>query len=181
MGGTIRLMEGLQRMAPRAGDAAGLLLWLWWTVVARGLPMPGPLVGGLGFVMALLLTGSLLGYQFAQGTQAGAWLGWAGVATVAHGSLLASPGLLAGGLALWGLAVVRCGVLPRVPGLMLVGAGTGLFLMSALAVEFVHSGAGTVGTTWRVLTGLALVVVAAALADLDAHVHDRSSPVRLTL
>jgi len=178
MGGTLRLMGGVQRWAPRAGDAGGLLLWCWWMVLARDLPLPGTARAMLGLAVAALLSVAVLGYQFAQGTAGRAWWGWAGAATLIQGSFLGSPREVAAGLALWGLSVVACGVLPRTPGLMLVGAGTALFLMSAVAVEFVRA-EGMVGAVWRGLTGLALVVVAAALADLDAAVHDRTDPVAL--
>jgi membrane-bound ClpP family serine protease len=85
--------------------------------------------------------------------------------------------LVCAGLALFGVAMVRCGVHPRLPGLLLVSGGAVLLVAQAFAPGFGRAVSGT-SPAWGVLMGLALVAVAGALADLDvlhresaAHAH----------
>jgi hypothetical protein len=163
--GTERLMDRLRRRGPLCGDVGGLLFFVFWMTRARQHSLPL----GLGTVVDLatvaLVLVALLGYQLAQASAPAGWLGWAGVATVALG-FSGSLAMVAAGLMLFGASIVRCGVHPRLPGWLLVGAGWVLVLGVALAPGFGRAWAN-LSPVWSAVMGAALVVVAAALADLD--------------
>jgi hypothetical protein len=116
---------------------------------------------------------AVVGYQLAQGTKARAWIGWAAAATIAAG-FGGSLALVCAGLAMFGLAIVRCGVHPRLPGELLVVGGVVLLFAQALAPGFGRADAGA-SPLWSALMGIALVGVAGAMVDLDT-VHRDGRP-----
>lgn len=173
MAGTERLMDRLKRFGPLCGDVGGLLFFVFWMTRARqgGLPL------GLGALVDLATVGlvlaALLGYQLTQGSSSAAWLGWAGIASVGLG-FGGSLALVCAGLVLFGASIVRCGVHPRLPGWLLVGSGSVLMVSVAFAPGFGRAWAN-LSVTWSAVMGAALVVVAAALADLDVIERARSA------
>jgi len=163
--GTERLMGRLKRRGPVCGDVGGLLFFVFWMTRARQSALP-PGVGVLvDLATVALVLVALLGYQLAQASAPAAWLGWGGVAAVGLG-FGGSLALLSAGLVLFGISIVRCGVHPRLPGWLLAGAGWALMVSVALAPGFGRAWAN-LSIGWSVVMGAALVVVAAALADLD--------------
>jgi hypothetical protein len=171
MGRTDRVAALVRRTTPFLGAVGGLLFFAYWFVRAREVALPTG-VGTLLDVCTIVLLGTaVLGYQLAQGLERGAWVGWAGVAAVLEG-LVSSPPSVCLGLVLLGIAIARCGVHPRVPGLIMAVSGAALF-----ASYFMSSGFGRgyaeVGMLAKGVMGLALVGVAASLADL--LVIDRTS------
>ena len=176
MGGTWRLMGAMQRVGPRAGDAAGLLFFVYWNVRAREL-LPELVTIPLGLLTASLLSVAVVGYQLSQGTARSAWIGWGATAAVVQGSFLGSLTLTCAGLAVWGCAVVRGRALPRVPGLLLVAGASALFVVIFLSPG-VGRGHADLSTPWRLVRGVGLVVVAAALADLDPRTRQEHGAPR---
>jgi hypothetical protein len=129
----------------------------------------------LDLATLLLVTGAVLGYQLLLGTTPSAWIGWAGAAAVGLGFGGSLP-MLCAGLSLFGISIVRCAVYPRLPGFLLIGGGVALMFGWAYAPGFGRADSGpSVG--WGVVMGAALVMVAAALADLD--VLERQSHPRV--
>lgn len=163
--GTERLMERLERVGPLCGDIGGLLFFVFWMTRARQSGVPLGLGALVDLATVALVLVALLGYQFAQSSSTSAWLGWAGIASVALG-FSGSLALVCAGLVLFGASIVRCRVHPRLPGWLIVGAGSVLLVSVAYAPGFGRAWANLSGT-WSVVMGAALVVVAAALADLD--------------
>jgi hypothetical protein len=120
----------------------------------------------------------VLGYQLAQGTTPSAWIGWAGAAAIGMG-FTGSLSLLCAGLALFGLAIVRCRVHPPLPGFLLIAGGVVLFMAQGFAPGFGKAHASP-SPVWGALMGMALVAIAGAMADLDAlHRGEASSEVPL--
>lgn len=169
-------MAMLQRVGPRAGHAGGLLLFLYWNIRARDLGLPWWVTVPLALVTMTLLAAAIVGYQLAQGTARLSWIGWGGAAAVLLGGFGGSLTVLCAGLAVWGYAVVRCDSLPRVPGLLLMTGASTLFVVAFISPGFGRAHADLT-TPWRLLMGAALVIVAAALADLDPRVHGDAAPV----
>ena len=163
--GTERLMDRLKQQGPLCGDVGGLPFFVFWMTRARQTPLPF----GLGVVVDLatvaLVLVALIGYQLAQSSAPSSWLGWSGVAAVGLG-FGGSLALLCAGLVLFGISIVRCGVHPRLPGWLLLGAGWVLMVSVTLAPGFGRQWAN-LSVGWSAAMGAALVVVAAALADLD--------------
>jgi hypothetical protein len=91
-------------------------------------------------------------------------VGGRGVAAVLEG-LVSSPPTLCLGLALVGISIARCGVHPPVPGIIMSVSALALFASYFLSAGF-GRGYGEVGPLAKVVMGLALVGVAASLADL---------------
>jgi hypothetical protein len=171
MGGTWRVMGAMQRIGPRAGDAAGLLFFMYWNVRARDLGLPAFVMVPLTVLTAVLLSAAIVGYQFAQGTAKASWIGWGAAAAVVMGSFMGSLTLTCAGLAVWGYSVVRCRVLPVVPGLLLTAGAAALFVIVFISPGFGRAHAD-LSTPWRLVMGVCLVVVAAAFADLDPRIRE---------
>lgn len=164
MGMTDGLVALLRRTTPSLGVVGGLLFFAYWFVRAREVTLP-PGVGALLDLSTVVLLGTAaLGYQLAQGLEPGAWVGWAGVAAVLEG-LLSSPPMVCLGLALLGISIARCGVHPRVPGIIMAVSALTLFATYFMSAGF-GRGYAEVGLLSKAVMGLALVGVAASLADL---------------
>jgi hypothetical protein len=161
---TDRVVALVRRTTPYMGLVGGLLFFAYWFVRAREVSLP-PLVGPLLDISTVLLLGTaVLGYQLAQGLAPGAWIGWAGVAAVLEG-LVSSPASVCLGLFLLGVSIARCGVHPRVPGIIMATSGMALFLTYFTSSGF-GRGYAEVGLLAKGVMGLALIGVAASLADL---------------
>ena len=163
--GTERLMDRLKRRGPLCGDIGGLLFFVFWMTRARQSPVPFGLGVFVDLATVTLVLVALMGYQLAQSSAPSAWLGWSGVAAVGLGFSGSLP-LICAGLMLFGISIVRCGVHPRLPGWLLLGAGWVLMVSVGLAPGFGRQWAN-LSAGWSAVMGAALVVVAAALADLD--------------
>lgn len=148
----------------------GLLFFAFWMTHARPIALPGILVALLDLAAPALVVIAMLGYQLAQGSAPAAWVGWAGIASIMFG-FAGHWALLCAGFVLFGIAVIRCKVHPRLPGILLVVAGSLLLVVQTWAPVFqrafdnVHPG-------WRALMGVALILVAAAFTDLDVRTRD---------
>lgn len=174
--GTERVMRLLERRGPLLGDAGGLLFFAYWTAQAKPDLLPLGVVVVLDLATAACVGMALLGYQLSQGAASSAWFGWAGLAAVGLG-FGGSLALVSAGLVLFGVSIVRCRVHPPLPGRLLVAAGLTLMASVAWAPGFGRAW-GNLSVGWSVVMGAALVVVAAALADLDvierAEARERS-------
>lgn len=161
---TDRVVELVRRTTPHLGLVGGLLFFAYWFVRAREVALP-PGVGVLLDISTVLLLGTaVLGYQLEQGLEPGAWIGWAGVAAVLEG-LVSSQATVCLGLFLLGVSIARCGVHPRVPGIIMAASGMTLFLTYFLSSGF-GRGYAEAGLLAKGVMGLALVGIAASLADL---------------
>ncbi|WP_270889496.1 hypothetical protein [Pedococcus sp. 5OH_020] len=177
MDGTARMRLQLERFGPVAGDVGGLLFFAFWVTRAHQVAVPAVLEVVV-YVLALAsLIPALVGYQLAQGAASSAWVGWAGIAAMGYG-FAGQWALLCSGLALFGVSVVRCGVHARLPGLLLVAGGSLLLVVQAFAPVFSRSFA-YLNPGWRGLTAVALVLVAAALTDLDVTSRETVRPQRV--
>lgn len=163
--GTERLMGLLERRGPLFGDIGGLLLFAFWMTQARQSGLPAIVAAALHLATMATVMMAVLGYQFAQGSAPSAWLGWAGAATIGLG-FGGALSMVAAGLVLFGISIVRCGVHPKLPGWLLAAAGVVLLWSLALAPGFGRAW-GNLSAGWSLLMAAPLVVVAAALADLD--------------
>lgn len=164
----------LERVGPVAGDAGGLVLLASWMLGTTAAPVPG-IVRALLSLAAMVLVGmSLLGYQLRQADHPRAWLGWGALATALLG-FAGSPFMLSAGIALFGLSVVVTRVHPRVPGLLMLAGGTVLYVVSAFPPSG-GFGDDPASTAVRALTAVGLVLVAGALADLDARLLAQEHP-----
>jgi hypothetical protein len=131
-----------------------------------GSHLPG-LVSAVVWLLAMGLVGSaLLGYQLRQLDSDSAWLGWTGLCVVLVG-FTATMWWVPVGLSLFGLSVVRSKVFPTLPGVLMAVGGWMVLVTSAAAPD---GGAGSSPTAiaWRGAMSVGLVLVAGALADLDA-------------
>ena len=164
MGTTDRVVAAMRRTTPYLGLVGGLLFFAYWFVRAREVPLPSGVGVLLDVSTAVLLGTAVLGYQLAQGLEPGAWVGWAGAAAVLEG-LVSSPPSVCLGLVLLGVSIARCGVHPRVPGIIMAVSAMALFLSYFLSAGF-GRGYAEVGLLANGVMGLALVGVAASLADL---------------
>lgn len=164
MGTTDRVVAFIRRTTPYLGLVGGLVFFAYWFVRAREVPLPAGVGMLLDVATVLLLGTAVLGYQLAQGVVPGAWVGWAGVAAVLEG-LVSSPPSVCLGLVLLGVSIARCGVHPPVPGIIMAVSGFALFVSYFLSAGF-GRGHAEMGMLGRAVTGLALVGVAASLADL---------------
>ena len=165
----------LERVGPVAGDAGGLVLFAWWMFSAVHAPVPGVVLALTGLVAALLVGAALVGYQLRQADSPSAWLGWAGLAVLVLG-FAGNPTWVPAGLALFGISVLRGSVFPRLPG-VLMAVGGWLVLVTVGLAPTVPSGASPAVIAWRGAMSVGLVLVAGALADLDA-LTDSESPRR---
>jgi hypothetical protein len=164
MGMTDRVVELVRRSTPYLGVVGGLLFFAYWFVRAREVALPTG-VGPLLDVCTIVLLGTaVLGYQLAQGLEPGAWVGWAGVAAVLEGLVSSAPSVCLG-LVLLGISIARCGVHPRVPGVIMAASGSALLLSYFMSSGF-GRGYAEVGLLAKGVMGLALVGIAASLADL---------------
>ena len=164
MGMTDRVVGFVRRATPYLGLVGGLLFFAYWFVRAREVALPTG-VGALLDVSTVVLLGTaVLGYQLAQGLEPGAWVGWAGVAAVLEG-LVSSPPTVCLGLVLLGVSIARCGVHPRVPGIIMSVSALALFLSYFMSAGF-GRGYAEVGLLAKGVMGLALIGVVASLADL---------------
>jgi hypothetical protein len=164
MGMTDQVVALVRRTTPNLGVAGGLLFFGYWFVRAREVALPSGIAVLLDLATVVLLGTAVLGYQLAQGLAPGAWVGWAGVAATLEG-LVSSPPSVCLGLVLVGIAIARCGVHPRVPGVIMSASASALFASYFLSAGF-GRGYAEVGLLGKGVTGLALVGVAASLADL---------------
>lgn len=164
MGRMERVAAAVDRATPLMGVAGGLLFFGYWFVRAREVVLPSGLGVLLDVATIVLLGTAVLGYQIAQGMQPGAWVGWAGVAAVLEGLVSWPPGVCLG-MVLLGIAIARCGVHPRVPGVIIAVSGAALALSYFVSAGF-GRGYADPGTLTRVVTGMALVGIAAAMLDL---------------
>lgn len=164
MGRIGRAADLVDEMTPSMGVAGGLLFFGYWLVRAREIVLPNGLGVLLDVATIALLGTAVLGYQLAQGLRPGAWVGWAGVAAVLEGLVTSPPGVCLG-LLLLGIAIARCGVHPRVPGIIMAVSGAALALSYFLSAGF-GRGYGDPGPLTRVVTAMALVGIAASLLDL---------------
>jgi hypothetical protein len=165
MQGPSPVVVSLERVGPLAGDAGGLLFFAYWTTRSREIVLPAIISMLLDLAAVVLMGTALLGYQLVQTDAPRAWVGWAGVAAVALGFDGSLP-LLCAGLVLFGLSVAWGGVFPRLPGWLLVVGGVVLMLGWTFAASFGRAYAEP-SSWWEAAMGAALVMVAAALADLD--------------
>lgn len=164
MGTTDRVVALVRRTTPLLGLVGGLLFFAYWIVRAREMSLP-PVVGTLLDVSTVLLLGTaVLGYQLAQGLEPGAWIGWAGVAVVLNG-LVSAQATVCVGLFLLGVSIARCGVHPRVPGIIMAASGLTLFLTYFMSSGF-GLGYAEAGLVAKGVMGVALIGIAASLADL---------------
>ena len=164
MGRMDRAAAAVDRATPLMGVAGGLLFFGYWFVRAREVVLPNALGVLLDVATIVLLGTAALGYQLAQGMQPGAWVGWAGVAAILEGLVNSPPGVCLG-LLLLGIAIARCGVHPRVPGIIMAVSGAALALSYFLSAGF-GRGYGDPGPLTRVVTAMALVGIVASLLDL---------------
>lgn len=164
MGMTDRLGALVRRTTPHLGLVGGLLFFAYWFVRAREVALPPGVAAVLDVSTVVLLGTAVLGYQLAQGMEPGAWVGWAGVAAVLEG-LVASPSMVCLGLVLLGVSIARCGIHPRVPGIIMAVSALTLFVSYFMSAGF-GRGYAEVGMLGKGVMGLALVGVAASLADL---------------
>ena len=164
MGMTDRVVGFVRRTTPYLGLVGGLLFFAYWFVRAREVALPTGVGVILDVCTVVLLGTAVLGYQLAQGLQPGAWVGWAGVAAALEG-LVSSPPTVCLGLVLLGVSIARCGVHPRVPGIIMAVSAAALFLSYFLSAGF-GRGYAEVGLLAKGVMGLALIGVAASLADL---------------
>jgi hypothetical protein len=175
MGRIDRAADLVDELTPFMGVAGGLLFAAYWFVRAREVALPHGLGVLLDISTVVLLGTAVLGYQLAQGLRPGAWVGWAGVAAVLEGLVSSPPGVCLG-LLLLGIAIARCGVHPRVPGVIMAVSGAALSLSYFLSAGF-GRGYGDPGPLTRVVTAMALTGIAASLLDLlvlerqPRHVH----------
>jgi hypothetical protein len=164
MGMTDRVVGFVRRATPYLGLVGGLLFFAYWFVRAREVALPTGVGALLDISTVVLLGTAVLGYQLAQGLAPGAWVGWAGVAAVLEG-LVSSPPSVCLGLVLLGVSIARCEVHPRVPGIIMAVSAMALFLSYFTSAGF-GRGYGEVGLLAKGVMGLALIGVAASLADL---------------
>ena len=161
---TERVMIFVRRTSPSLGLVGGLLFFAYWFVRAHEVALPTGVGALLDLSTVIVLGTAVLGYQLAQGLEPGAWVGWAGVAAILQG-LVSSPPSVCLGLVLLGVSIARCGVHPRVPGIIMAVSGLALFGSYFMAAGF-GRGYAEVGMAAKGVMGLALVGVAASLADL---------------
>ena len=161
----------LERVGPVAGDAGGLVLFAWWMFGAVQAPLPPALLSLTGLLAAGLVGSALVGYQLRQADSPSAWLGWAALAVLLLG-FAGNPGWAPAGLALFGLSVVRGRVFPPLPG-VLMAVGGWLVLVTTALTPTVPAGTSPSAIAWRGAMSVGLVLVAGALADLDALTEAR--------
>lgn len=166
MAQTTGMAATLERVGPVAGDAGGLVLFAWWMFAAVHAPVPPALLALTGLVAAGLVGSALVGYQLRQADSPSAWLGWAALAVLLLG-FAGNPGWAPAGLALFGLSVIRGRVFPPLPG-VLMAVGGWLVLVTTALTPAVPSGTSPSAIAWRGAMSVGLVLVAGALADLDA-------------
>lgn len=178
MDSTARLMGRVERWGPSAGDLGGLFFFAFWMAHARAFPLPGSVVALIDLGATVLVVLAMLSYQLAQGSASAAWVGWAAIASVMFG-FAGQWALLCAGLMLFGISIIRCAVHPKLPGVMLLVAGTLLLVVQAYAPVFQRA-FDNLGTGWRGVMGVSLVLVAAAFTDLDIRARDGhlGKPVR---
>lgn len=164
MGMTDRVVGLVRRTTPYLGLVGGLLFFAYWFVRAHEVALPTGVRPLLDLATVVLLGTAVLGYQLAQGVEPGAWVGWAGVAAVLEG-MVNSPPTVCLGLVLLGVSIARCGVHPRVPGIIMAVSALALFLSYFMSAGF-GRGYAEVGLLAKGVMGLALIGVAASLADL---------------
>jgi hypothetical protein len=164
MGTPFSVVTLVRRTTPALGLVGGLLFFAYWFVRAREVTLPAGVGALLDVGTVVLLGTAVLGYQLAQGLEPGAWVGWAGVAAVLQG-LVSSPPTVCLGLVLLGVSIARCGVHPRVPGIIMAVSALTLFMSYYLSAGF-GRGHAEAGLLAKGVMGLALVGVAASLADL---------------
>lgn len=155
----------LERVGPLAGDTGGLLFFAYWSTRSRAIALPPMVSMLLDLATLVLMTTAVLGYQLVQGDPPRAWVGWAGVAAVGLGFGGSLP-LLCAGLVLFGLSVAWGGVFPRLPGWLLAAGGVVLMLGWTFASAFGRAYAEP-SAWWEAAMGAGLIMIAAALADLD--------------
>ncbi|HEV7148738.1 MAG TPA: hypothetical protein VGN48_17240 [Pedococcus sp.] len=165
MQGPSPVVVSLERLGPLAGDAGGLLFFAYWSTRSRAIALPPMVAVLLDLATLVLMTTAVLGYQLIQDEMPRAWVGWAGVAAVGLGFGGSLP-LLCAGLVLFGLSVTWGGVFPQLPGWLLVVGGLVLMMGWTYASNFGRAFARP-SPWWEAAMGAALVMVAAALADLD--------------
>jgi hypothetical protein len=166
MAQTTGMAGTLERVGPVAGDAGGLLLFGWWMFSAVHAPVPGALLALSGLLAAVLVGAALVGYQLRQADSPSAWLGWAGITVLVLG-FAGNPTWVPAGLALFGLSVLRGTVFPRLPG-VLMAVGGWMVLVTMALTPSTPSGTSPSAIAWRGAMSVGLVLVAGALADLDA-------------
>ncbi len=164
MGKTDRVVAVVRSATPCLGAVGGVLFFAYWFVRAREVTLPTGVGAALDVSTIVLLGTAALGYQLAQGLQPGAWVGWAGVAAVLEG-LVSSPDSVCLGLVLLGVSIARCGVHPRIPGIIMSVSALTLYASYLMSAGF-GRGYAEVGLLAKGVMGLALVGVAASLMDL---------------
>jgi hypothetical protein len=171
MAQTTGMAGTLERVGPVAGDAGGLVLFAWWMFSAVHAPVPGAVLALTGLAAAVLVGAAVAGYQLRQADSPAAWLGWAGLTTLVLG-FTGNSAWVPAGLALFGLSVLRGTVFPRLPG-VLMAVGGWLVLVTTALTPATPSGASPSAIAWRGAMSVGLVLVAGALADLDALTEAR--------
>lgn len=165
MDATSRLMASLQRHGPHCGIAGGLLFYALWSLQARDAGLPWAISTGLRTATFVLLAASLVGLQLAQGAHPRAWVGWGGIAAALDGIWTSAP-LMCAGLVAFGWSIVLCQVHPRITGVMLAAGAGLLMVVQGYGVSLSSEHPTVMDGPWRLLLGLALLLVAGALADL---------------